>query len=991
METTLTQDTPADQETPAGSKRWMLLGAVVAAVVVVTVVLSLRSASEGSVVGAATSAEAVNGLAVALAAEDVVGAAAMLPPSEIGHAIDLYRRVIELAQKEGTLAGDDPLAGIDLQVVDLDIRVDALHERVHKVYLVDGTLGITVDPAQMDANFREAAEVVDESITLAEINELLAEEAAAYEPGGFLDARPPSELFVMVVHERGRWFVSPLYTSFEYVRTVLDLPPVDYEGSSVGLPSGTDTASGVLQQVVDQVNGFDLDAQLEAALAQIRTGVLMPSIDPTDPLQGMIPVAPDEMAVFLDHLPMFQAMFDMVNESVPDGMEMDTGEIADMVEELAAEMEPALDITLEIGTTEEVLDHERTKVVVSDAVLHVVGSVTLPEGAGAASADATLTIRGTCAVVDYLAELPGEQGPDRTTGLYEGCLEDAVPGLGVDGLFVVTRRIDGSWYLSPVETVVEYLAVVLDAALSGAFEDLDLGVEDILSAPVLAAEILSAPMEKMGGDDMAKGGMDLAMEPNDGYTQSSSSGATGTESAMPAIDPAVLAEDCRGGDPWSCDVLWDYSDPGSDDEKLASGCGDPADAISEGGGFAFGACAGDGDWDDGDRGGYDEEWGPYEECLEDGMSQDSRSSVAYTKAMRDCLPLLPEDSQAEMLRELESMEAMVPFNECMEGHISFDDEDWSQTAYVRGMRECVSLAPEDQRAEMEEWLVDMETMLPYDECMGEATGTDGEEWSQSAYLEGMKSCVELAPDDKRSWIEEEIASTEAWAAHEACMETEMGGPGWWNEEWTEEFQDRNDAAYAACADLEPEYGEVGILEEVPKADGYDGPTASEALCAANEQRVATALADMDRRPATPTDLADTMRAGGDYAAWLARELPVELQPNAAYLSAAAAEIANAFDGKDDFLAALPELAPLETLGSEYGFEDPGEAEYAIDDFFLVCGAGDNAVFKAFEEAMSVLDGAFEGDDEEPDGDDPYGEGGEPDVSVDSVMVEALDG
>ncbi len=56
METTLTQDTPADQETPAGSKRWMLLGAVVAAVVVVTVVLSLRSASEGSVVGSATPA-----------------------------------------------------------------------------------------------------------------------------------------------------------------------------------------------------------------------------------------------------------------------------------------------------------------------------------------------------------------------------------------------------------------------------------------------------------------------------------------------------------------------------------------------------------------------------------------------------------------------------------------------------------------------------------------------------------------------------------------------------------------------------------------------------------------------------------------------------------------------------------------------------------------------------------------------------------------------
>ena len=907
-----------------------------AAVVVVAVVLSLRSASEGSVIGAASPEEAVNGLAVALAGEDVVGAAAMLPPSEVGHAIDLYKRVIELAQKEGALAGGDPLAGIDLQVADLDIRVDALHERVHKVYLVDGGLGITVDPSAMDANLREGVEAVDESITLGEINEVLAEEAAAYESGDFLDVRLPSELFVMVVYERGRWFVSPLYTSFEYVRTLLDLPPVDYEGSTVGLPTGTDSASGVLQQVVDQVNGFDFDTQVDAALAQIRTGVLLPSIDLADPLQGMIPVAPDEMAVFLDHLPMFQGLFDEVNESVPDGMEMETDEMADMVEDLVAEMGPALDITLEIGTTEEVLDEERTKVVVSDVVLHVLGSLTLPEGSGSASADATLTIRGTCAAFDYLADLQGDGESERSTGLHDGCLEDVMPGMGVDGLFVVMRRIDGSWYLSPVETVVEYMAVVLDAALSGAFDGLD--VADVLLAPVAVGEILGAPMEMMGGDDMAEGGMDLAMEPNDGYTQSSGSRVAGTESAMPAIDPAALAEDCASGDPWSCDVLWDYSDSGSDDEKLASGCGDPADAISDGGGFAFGACAGDGDWDDSDRGGYDEEWGPYEECFEDAMPQDSWSSVAYTKALRDCLPLLPEDAQAEMLRDLESMEAM----------------------------------------------------LPYEECIDEATGSD-DEWSQSVYLEGMKSCVELAPDDQRSWIEEQIASTEAWAAHEACMDTEMGGSGWWNEEWTEEFQDRNDDAYAACTDLEPEYGEVGILEEDPMPDGYDGPTASEDLCAANEQRVATALASMDRRPATPTDLADTMRAGGDYAAWLAGELPDVLQPNAAYLSAAAAGIADAFDGKDDFLAALPELAPLETLGSEYGFEDPGEAEYAIDDFFLVCGAGGNAVFDTFEEAMSVLDGAFEGDDYEPDGDDSYGEGGDDAVSIDSVMVEDLDG
>ena len=986
MDTTLTDTRPTDAEGTeggAGSKRWMLLGAVVAAAVVVAVLLSLRSASEGSVVGAATSADAVNGLAAALADEDVVAAAAMLPPSEIGHAIDLYERVIELAQKEGALAGDDPLAGIDLQASGFVIRVDQLHERVHKVYLEDGTVGLTVDPGAMDAELAEGAEAVDESISLAEVNRGLAEAAAGYQPGGLFDVRPPSEVFVMAVYERGRWFVSPLYTIFEYVRTLLDLPPVDYEGSTAGLPTGTDSASGVLESVVDQVNGIDFDAEVDSVLAQLRTGVLIPSIDPEDPIQGVIPVAPDEMAVFLDHLPMFEGLFDEVNESVATiNEEMDTDEMADMVEELVAELEPTLDITLEIGTTEEVLDEERTKVVVSDVVLHLVGSLTLPEGAGSASADATLTIRGTCAAFDYLADLQGDGGSERSAGLHNGCLEDAMPGMDVDGLFVVTRRIDGSWYLSPIETAVEYMAVVLDAALSGAFDDVGLGVEDVLLAPVAAGEILGASEELMGGDGKAEGGMDRAMEPNDGYSSSTSAGALRTESAMPEIDQDMLYEECASGDPWSCDVLWDYSEPGSDDEKLASGCGDPADAVSDGAGFAFGACAGDGDWDDDDRGGYDEEWGPYEDCLEDAVPRDSWSTVSYTKAMRDCLPLVPEEAQADALRDLEWAEAMLPYEECMEGHVTYDD-DFSQSAYTRAMRECVSLAPEDQRAEMEEWLVEMEAMLPYEECMDKATVSEDEQ-SRSAYTEGMKSCVDLAPEDQRSWIEEQIASAEAWVAHEECMDTEMGGPGWWNEEWTEESQDRHDDAYAACAHLEPEYGEVGILEDIPMSDDSDGPTASEGLCADNEARVATALADMDRRPATPTDLADTMRAGGDYAAWLVGELPDVLQPNAAYLSAVVAGVADAFDGKDDFLSALPELASLETLGSEYGFGSPGEAEYAIDDFFLACGTGDNAVFKALEEAMSVLDEVFEGDDDEPDVDEPA-------VSVDSVMVEAIDG
>ena len=76
------------------------------------------------------------------------------------------------------------------------------------------------------------------------------------------------------------------------------------------------------------------------------------------------------------------------------------------------------------------------------------------------------------------------------------------------------------------------------------------------------------------------------------------------------------------------------------------------------------------------------------------------------------------------------------------------------------------------------------------------------------------------------------------------------------------------------------------------------------------------------------------------------------------MSAAFPVVADAFDGKDDFSAALLGVFPLLTdLESEYGFEDPGEAAYASDSFFLGCGTGDIEVFHAVEDAMSE---AFDG-------------------------------
>jgi hypothetical protein len=162
-------------------------------------------------------------------------------------------------------------------------------------------------------------------------------------------------------------------------------------------------------------------------------------------------------------------------------------------------------------------------------------------------------------------------------------------------------------------------------------------------------------------------------------------------------------------------------------------------------------------------------------------------------------------------------------------------------------------------------------------------------------------------------------------------------------------------------------------------------TTVDPFCAEHADRTATALDAIDTTPADPTALADSLRAAGDYLSWLRGEVPADLTPNVDALLELGA-LADAFDGKPDFMAAIAEAMPVFIYYEDKtGFEDPGEAEYALDDYLdAACGTGENEVFKAVDEAMSILDdepGDEPGDDWE--GDDWEGDDGwdEPDVSV----------
>jgi hypothetical protein len=136
---------------------------------------------------------------------------------------------------------------------------------------------------------------------------------------------------------------------------------------------------------------------------------------------------------------------------------------------------------------------------------------------------------------------------------------------------------------------------------------------------------------------------------------------------------------------------------------------------------------------------------------------------------------------------------------------------------------------------------------------------------------------------------------------------------------------------------------------------------------------------------TPSELAATMKATGDYVTWLAGELPAELQPNATFLIEFGTLVAEVFDGHDDFWDAFPEIMAraedFEALDA-YGFNDddedldPGLAAGPIVDFLSRdCGSGHGGVFETAGQALEILDVVFDDDDGDGDG-DPYGDGGD---------------
>jgi hypothetical protein len=415
------------------------------------VVASLAVALSGSGAGAESPEDAVRQFAAAVSDEDVVGALTMLPPSEVGSVHELYEPLVKLLVKTGELGPDgEPLAGVDIEITDLELETLDLAGGIGKVYVRGGKVTVDVTAAEADPVLREQGMIEDshEEFDFATDGQQVIDDANGTLgsgfgeiTGGFAATGELSGIFLMTVEEGGRWYVSPTYSLAEYAREALGLPEPQFGAWRDDVGPGAGSPSEVVESFASALSGVDAEALRQA-------------IESGNPLELDMKgeLAPGEFAALFDYAPSFEQW---TEDLFGAGFSGGANELADILEDIE------FDMTVDVDVEEQPVADDRVKVVVRDATfeLHAAGVIDGESG----TVDLRADIRdGLCLDVTGQAVVDGEvESLDEST-----CAYDLLPGGDFDGFFLVTVERGGSWYFSAVETLVEYARVAIDSELA---------------------------------------------------------------------------------------------------------------------------------------------------------------------------------------------------------------------------------------------------------------------------------------------------------------------------------------------------------------------------------------------------------------------------------------------------------------------------------------------------------------------------------------------
>ena len=245
------QPYPGQQPPPAQprrKKKWLLPAIGAGALVVaggVTAGIVLLSSS-----GAGSPQEAVGNLATAVSDEDPVGAVATLEPSEFSELSDVFSKAADKAHSLGYAkdsSSNSFLSGLNVDVANLQTNVQLLSPHVARVQITSGMLAWKINTADMSDSLRRSIEhsngghALDSNGTV-DLGQLIADN----------NGRKITP-FLMVVDKGDGWYVSPLFTTAEYVVELGNLPGGNWSKIDPDAPNtaGATTPDGVVSNLLN--------------------------------------------------------------------------------------------------------------------------------------------------------------------------------------------------------------------------------------------------------------------------------------------------------------------------------------------------------------------------------------------------------------------------------------------------------------------------------------------------------------------------------------------------------------------------------------------------------------------------------------------------------------------------------------------------------------------------------------------------------------------
>ncbi|GGC65339.1 hypothetical protein IEU95_04780 [Hoyosella rhizosphaerae] len=226
--------------------RWIVVAvaaiAIIALVAATLVFLFLRPGQSG----ASTPQLAASSLLSAIKSGDSTKLSNVLAPEEVGGFSEALsaqdRRARESGVIDTSLVERTLTDGIDIQFTNVDVAVEQIRDDLAKVVITSGDLTISVDSDRLSP---EISALIPQSdlAQLGSKTETYAVEDADVEP------------FIMTVKVGGAWYVSPLYTLFEYATIDEGKPRVDSpQMNRQQFDSAEAAARGALEGLVTSVN-----------------------------------------------------------------------------------------------------------------------------------------------------------------------------------------------------------------------------------------------------------------------------------------------------------------------------------------------------------------------------------------------------------------------------------------------------------------------------------------------------------------------------------------------------------------------------------------------------------------------------------------------------------------------------------------------------------------------------------------------------------------